>query len=107
MRLFYLDEGPIDTLLQIAERPIADGDLVSKRARDTFEQLDLVARCHGWNVITAEGRKIIGALAIRRTGLPVANVNQDSAWSGPASPENFNAELGRPRSFKRRHEEWT
>lgn len=66
VRLFYFDEAPIDTLLQIAAKPVADGDLVSKTARDKFVQLDWVARCHGWNVITAAGQKAIEALALRR-----------------------------------------
>lgn len=66
MRMFYFDEAPIDTLLQIASRPVFDGDLVSKPARDKFVQLDWVARCHGWNVITTAGGKAIDALALRR-----------------------------------------
>lgn len=69
MRLFYFDEAPIDTLLQIAAGPVHDVDLVSKGARDKFVQLDWVARCHGWNVITAGGQKAIDALALRRVDL--------------------------------------
>ncbi len=67
MRLFYFDEAPIDTLLQVAAAPVCDGDLVSKPARDKFVQLDWVARCQGWNIITSGGQKAIDALALRRT----------------------------------------
>lgn len=69
MRLFYFDEAPIDTLLQIAAAPVRDGDLVSKGDRDKFVQLDWVARCHGWNIITTPGMKAIDALALRRVDL--------------------------------------
>jgi hypothetical protein len=72
VRLFYYDEGPIDTLLQIAARPVQDGDLVSKQAREKFVQLGWVARCHGWNVLTTEGGKAIDALALRRLPLEVS-----------------------------------
>lgn len=69
MRLFYYDEAPIDTLLQIAAGPVRDGDLVSKSARDTFVQLELVARCHGWTIITPAGQSIVKALALTRAPL--------------------------------------
>lgn len=66
MRRFYYDEGPIDTLLQIAAAPVSDGDLVSKSARDTFVKLEWVARCQGWNIITDQGRVAVKALALGR-----------------------------------------
>lgn len=69
MRLFYHDEAPVDTLLQIAAAPVRDGDLVSKTARDTFVQIELVARCHGWNIITPAGQSIVRALALCRPPL--------------------------------------
>lgn len=67
MRIFYSDEAPIDTLLQISSGPVLDGDLVSKPARDEFVRLGLVARCEGYNIITAPGRMIIRALRLSRT----------------------------------------
>jgi len=48
---------------------VSDGNLVSKPARDKFVQLDWVARCHGWNIITTAGTKAIDALALRRVDL--------------------------------------
>lgn len=66
MRRFYYDEGPLDTLLQIAARPVGDGDLVSKSARDDLVNLGWVSRCHGWNVITREGASGIRALKLGR-----------------------------------------
>ncbi len=47
MRIFYSNEAPIDTLLQIAERPTRDGDLVSKPARDAFVSLGWVGPVRG------------------------------------------------------------
>lgn len=78
MRRFYADEAPIDTLLQIAEGPVWDGDLVSKRARDAFVQLGWVARWLGWNIITAEGRSAVAALALERVWL-TADSDRDTA----------------------------
>lgn len=66
MRTFYSDEGPIDTLLQIHEGPVWDGDLVSKSARDTFVHAGWVARCEGYNIITMMGRDVIKRLRLRR-----------------------------------------
>lgn len=78
MRLFYNDEGPIDTLLQIAERPIQDGDLVGKSARDILVQMDWVARCHGWNIITPAGQKAIAALRLcRMPGVAIGDPPHD------------------------------
>lgn len=67
MRIFYSDEAPIDTLLQIASGPVLDGDLVSKPARDDFVRHGLVARCEGYNIITAIGRSVIRMLRLTRT----------------------------------------
>ena len=66
MRIFYYDEAPIDTLLQIAEKPIWDGNLVSKSDRSEFVRLGWVDRCQGWNIITNAGREIIKALKLSR-----------------------------------------
>lgn len=66
MRIFYTDEGPIDTLLQIAEKPIADGDLVSKFNRDAFVQRGWVIRMNGHNIITDHGLSVISTLKLAR-----------------------------------------
>lgn len=77
MRQFYFDEGPIDTLLQIAAGPVSDGNLVSKSARDLFVQMDWVARCQGYNIITSYGEKAIHALRLCRTmTVPVNSVDR-------------------------------
>lgn len=65
MRHFYRDEGPIETLLQITRQPIRDGELIDKAARTDFVQLGWVAQCHGWNVVTLEGEKVVKALKLR------------------------------------------
>lgn len=67
MRIFYSDEGPIDTLLQIHAGPVWDGDLVSKQARDSFVAAGWVARCEGYNIITMTGRDLIKRLCLCRT----------------------------------------
>jgi len=65
--LFYVNEGPIDTLLQIAGSPVRDGDLVSKQARDSFVENGWVQRSEGWNIITKVGERAVHALALCRT----------------------------------------
>jgi hypothetical protein len=62
VRQFYSDEGPLDTLLQIAHAPVWDGDLISKEARSEFVRLGWVARGGGYNVITKAGTDAIAAL---------------------------------------------
>ena len=66
MRRFYSDEGPLDTLLQIAAAPVQDGDLVGKQCRDDFHRLGWVERCHGWNIITPLGQRVVRALRLSR-----------------------------------------
>lgn len=66
MRIFYEDEGPTDTLLQVAAGPVRDGDLVSKTCRDEFVKHGWAAHCHGWNVITPVGENAIRMLKLRR-----------------------------------------
>jgi hypothetical protein len=66
MRTFYTDEGPIDTLLQIAAKPVWDGDLISKASRSEFVQLGWVAQSHGWNIITPDGEAVVKALRLAR-----------------------------------------
>lgn len=66
MRQFYNDEGPIDTLLQIAKAPVRDGDLVSKIARTEFVRLGWAYHCNGWNVILPAGEMTVHALKLTR-----------------------------------------
>jgi len=66
MRIFYDDEGPIDTLLQIADGPVWDGDLVSKSCRDSLVGSGWVVRCCGYNILTAEGNVVITTLRLKR-----------------------------------------
>lgn len=68
MRIFYKSEGPVETLLQISQQPVEDGDLISKDRRDSFVELGWVARCHGYNIITPAGRDVIRALTLCRGG---------------------------------------
>lgn len=67
MRIFYEDEGPIDTLLQIAAGPVRDGDLVSKPCRDAFVKHGWVAQCHGFNVVTPVGENAVRLLGLKRS----------------------------------------
>ena len=80
MRIFYSDEGPIDTLLQIAGGPVLDGDLVSKSDRSAFAKLGWVAQCQGFNIITPEGRAVIRALKLSRTPTPRQVKNLKAAF---------------------------
>lgn len=64
MRNFLLAEAPVETLLQIREKPVRDGDLVCKIARDTHFKMGWVARCEGWNVITPAGEAVVEALKL-------------------------------------------
>lgn len=87
MRIFYSDEGPIDTLLQIAAGPVWDGDLVSKQDRSEFVRLGWVDRCQGYNIITSDGRAVIKALKLMREPTPeqvdnlkVAFIEHDIPW---------------------------
>lgn len=66
MRIFYEDEGPIDTLLQIAAGPVRDGDLVGKPCRDLFVKHGWTAQCHGFNVITPVGENVVRLLGLKR-----------------------------------------
>lgn len=66
MRRLYCSEGPIDTLLQIAEQPVRDGDLVGKKCRDDFVRLGWVARAEGWNLITQDGAAVVQVLSLKR-----------------------------------------
>lgn len=45
----------IQQLKQIATGPVWDGNLISKDARDQLHRYGLVARTHGWNVLTEKG----------------------------------------------------
>lgn len=75
MRLFYLDEGVLDTLLQIADGPVQDGNLVSKQHRSEFVKLGWVVQCEGYNIITQLGRQVISTLRLcRMVTLPVRKV---------------------------------
>jgi hypothetical protein len=66
MRIFYDDEGPIDTLLQISEGPVWDGDLVSKCCRDALVDRGWVDRCQGYNILTPVGNAVITTLRLKR-----------------------------------------
>lgn len=72
MRVFYSNEGPLDTLLQIAERPVQDGDLIGKSCRDVFVANGWVTRVGGWNILTAAGENVIQSLCLRRMEVPIA-----------------------------------
>lgn len=78
MRQFYSDEGPLDTLLQIAAEPTWDGNLLSKQHRDSFVQQGWVARCEGYNIITSLGQSVIRTLRLCRM-IQVPAYNQGSA----------------------------
>lgn len=56
-----------DCLYQIQYRPVRDGDLISKQARDQFVKIGLVKQCEGYNIITKLGRDIIYSLRIKPT----------------------------------------
>lgn len=54
MRVFYSDEGA----------PVWDGNLISKSARNDFVNLGWVARCEGYNIITALGSSVMRKHAV-------------------------------------------
>lgn len=88
MRHFFSDEAPIDTLLQIAECPVWDGNLVSKTARDVFVERGWVARCEGYNLITPGGTQVIRALRLCRIVMMPASESRrlSGAYTTEATP---------------------
>lgn len=48
--------GPLtEALKQIAEKPIWDGNLISKQERDKLFERGLIFRCMGWNCLSELG----------------------------------------------------
>jgi hypothetical protein len=45
----------LESLEQIAQRPVWDGNLISKSGRDTLVRAGFVARRAGWNILTTDG----------------------------------------------------
>ncbi len=54
--------GKLEQLLQIAETPIWDGDLISKSYTKELMKQELVGEMNGFNYITGEGIIILDAL---------------------------------------------
>lgn len=57
----------IEQLKQIADRPIWDGNLISKEGRDELFKIRLIDRACGWNFLTAEGVGMCCALGLLKT----------------------------------------
>lgn len=55
---------PVEMLIQIAEHPQPDSKVDSRTAIE-MEKAGLVARCEGWNIITAYGKVLISLLQLR------------------------------------------
>ena len=52
----------LEQLIQIAETPIWDGDLISKDATARLSNKYLVCKAHGFNIITAKGIEYLSDL---------------------------------------------
>jgi hypothetical protein len=56
----------VETLRQIAQRPIWDGNLIAKSQRDNLHKHGLVERNMGWNFLTGKGIEYAVTLGILR-----------------------------------------
>ena len=70
-----------DSLYQIYEAPVFDGDLISKTNRDKFVEIGWVARCEGYNIITDAGRNVVVALGIKKLKTSIDQKEKDTECS--------------------------
>lgn len=59
MKSVHADQSGVETLLQIHDAPVWDGNIVSKSCRNDLYNLGWITRHEGWNLITDKGRAAV------------------------------------------------